>query len=83
MSGAQRAAFQEMSLEMAAQGWLSNGDVMSSLRCVPQKVPWDYAPAKQDDHRVAFRRNEAEHEDVLAATVVALGCGLAEGTLGV
>jgi len=56
---------------------------MSSLRCVPQKVPWDYAPTKQDDHRVAFCRNEAEHEDILAATVVALGCGLAEGTLGV
>lgn len=41
-----------------------------------------HAPTKEDNNRVTFRWNEAEHEDVLAATVVALRCRLAERALG-
>ncbi len=49
--------------------------------CKPDVLGYvDYSPAKKDDDSVALGRNEAEHEDVLAATVVALRRGLSKGT---
>jgi len=82
MSGAQRAAFQEMSLDIAAQGWLRNGNAISLVSCADERSSRNHSPTEQDNNRITFGRNEAKHKHVLAATVVALGCGLAEGALG-
>ncbi len=40
---------------------------------------WITHRQRKDDDSVALGRNEAEHEDVLAATVVALRRGLSKG----
>lgn len=58
------------------------------LRSVPDDVLGGghrraWLTTEEDDDRVALGRDEAEHENVLAAAVVALGRRLAEGRFGV
>lgn len=76
MRGAQRAAFQEMSFEIAAQGWLEGG---IREMCAPKKV--SDVPTQQHHDRVALGGNKSEHEHILAAAVVALGGSLPERAL--
>lgn len=77
MRGAQRAAFHEMSLEMAAHGCLFGRQSNEVINC------HDYIPAKQDDDGIALGGDETKHEDVLASTIVALGRRFSQGALGV
>jgi hypothetical protein len=82
MSGAQRAAFQEISLEMAAHGWLckKRGDNQLCMNSVLNNVCGD-APAEENNNGVTFRRDETKHKNVFAAAIVALGRCLAQRAL--
>ena len=42
-----------------------------------------HIPAEQDHNRIAFGGNEAEHEHILAAAIIALGYGLSKGAFAV
>ena len=70
MSGAHSAAFHDISFEIAAHGCLKTRQNQSCTAL----GSLDHAPAEKYDDGVALRGDEAKHEHVLAATVVALGC---------
>ena len=78
MSGAHSAAFHDISFEIAAHGCLKTRQNQS---CTAPR--FDHAPAEKYDDGIALRGDEAKHEHVLAATVVALGCRFSEGRLRV
>lgn len=83
MRGAQSAAFQEMSFEIAAQGWLFSiptrkGSVSTWYTVIRGMKD---VPTEQNDYGVALSRDETEHEHVLAPTVVTLRRRLSEWTL--
>lgn len=49
----------------AAHGWLAG-----SVSCA-RMLRWLYEPTKEHDNGIAFGRNETQHEDVLATTIIA------------
>lgn len=83
MRGAQREAFHEISLEMAAQGCLAT--CVCELSCHMMSDTWSHwnSPAEQNDDGIAFSGDKPKHENVFAAAIVTFWRGFSQGALRV